>query len=206
MGLSTRYDPIFREFAGRVPVAYLRALAKRESNMDPGDTHDPAWGLMQVVEKVRTSHNARRGTAYGRRDLLDPAVNVKIASDLLNRIVAAYGKHPSPNLKEDWTNPEFVKLVTAGWNSGYSEAAGVGYVARWLEERGLPVTHDTVFDYAGQAGGTRHLQNPVKRGWQKTVSDLYFQQPDRVMVTARGLAVVAVIGLLSWGAYELVRS
>ena len=127
----------------------MRALSKRESNQDPGDTRGPAWGLMQVVEVVRNSWNKRKpGEALSRPDLLDPVTNVRVASDLLNRIVIAYGKHPDKNMQEDWSNPAFVQLVTAGWNSGYSESGGVGRVARYLEANQIPVTHDNVFRYA----------------------------------------------------------
>jgi soluble lytic murein transglycosylase-like protein len=170
---------LFEKHAGRLPVPFLRALAKRESNMDPNDTQGPAWGLMQVVEVVRNSWNQRKpGQAVSRPQLLDPNTNVKIATDLLNRIAGQYTKHPDPNMKPDWSNPEFVKLLVAGWNSGYSEAGGVGRVARYLRERGIPVTHDNVFRYASAAGATKHLQNPGRQRWQRSVADLYFRQPD----------------------------
>lgn len=186
-----------------MPVAFLRALGKRESNLNPAEAKDPAWGLLQVIPSVRTSHNKRRGTSYSQGDLLDPEINVRIVTDLLNRIVTAYGKHPSANMQEDWTNPEFVNLITAGWNSGYSEAAGVGHVASWLEAHGIPVTHDAVFEYAGPAAGTRHLQNDKKRSWQKTVTELYFAQPDAGKA-AGGLLALAVVGFFAWAAYRLL--
>lgn len=138
----------------------------------------PAFGLMQVVPVVRDSFNRRFGTSYSHPDLLEPTINVRMATELLNQIVTQYEKHPAKNMKPDWTNPEFVKLVVAGWNSGYSEAGGVGKVARYLERHGLPVTHDNVFDYAGRAGATKHLQNSTKYRWQRSVADLFFQQPD----------------------------
>ncbi len=170
---------MFAKHAGKVPVPFLRALSKRESNMNPNDTRGPAWGLMQVVEVVRNSWNKRRPSeAISRGQLLDPDINVKIAASLLNRIAIAYAKHPDSNMQPNWTNPEFVKLVLAGWNSGYSEAGGVGRVAKYLEARGIPVTHDNVFRYAGAARATRHLQNSAKQRWQRGVADLYFQQPD----------------------------
>lgn len=173
----------------------MRALTKRESDMNPLDATDPAWGLMQVVPQVRESYNQRKGTRYTQGDLLDPETNVKIAADLLNRIVVAYQKHPDRNMKEDWGNPEFVKLVTAGWNSGYSEAGGVGKVASYLERQGKPVTHDAVFQTAAAAGATVHLQNPVKYSWQRSVSDLYFAQPDRGR--GGGTSNVFVMGALA---------
>jgi len=160
-------------------VPFLRALSKRESNMNPNDVQGPAWGLMQVVEVVRDSWNKRKPSqALARQDLLNPDINVKVATDLLNRIAIAYAKHPDPNMKPDWSNPEFVKLLVAGWNSGYSEGGGVGKVASFLEKRGIPVTHDNVFKYAAQAGATKHLQTSGRLNWQRSVADLYFHQPD----------------------------
>ena len=183
----------------------MRALSKRESNQDPSDTHGPAWGLMQVVEVVRNSWNKRKpAQAISRADLLDPVTNVRVASDLLNRIVIAYGKHPDKNMKEDWANPEFVRLVTAGWNSGYSEGGGVGKVARYLEANQIPVTHDNVFRYAAQAGATKHLQNDRKRVWQKSVVQLYSEQPDAVK--AGGVLLMAAFaGFIVWGVYKLTK-
>lgn len=200
--LSRKFDPVFRKYRGRLPVAFMRALAERESGMDPSDAVAPAYGLMQVVPSVRESWNERKGESWTQDDLLDPDLNVRIAADLLNRIVVAYGKHPDPNMQEDWSNPEFVNLLVAGWNSGYSEAAGVGRVARYLESRGIPVTHDAVFRYAAAAGGTRHLQNDRKRLWQKSVTRLYFLQPDRPAGRASILGVALVAALFGWVLYR----
>jgi hypothetical protein len=204
--LSTQFDPLFRKYGARVPVAYLRALSKRESNQNPQSGGGSYWGLLQVGYKnVLPSYNQRRGTSYSPNDLFDPDINVKIATDLLNRIVVAFGKHPSSNLKEDWTNPEFVKLLTAGWNSGYSEAAGVGRVASWLEAKGIPVTHENVFTYAAQAGGTKYLQREQydkKRRWQKSVADLYFAQPDASKGYG-GLFALAFVGFIVFAAIKL---
>lgn len=177
--LALKFDPLFAKHKGSLPVPFLRALSKRESNMNPADTQGPAWGLMQVVEVVRNSWNKRKPSqALARVDLLNPDINVKVASDLLNRITLAYSKHSDPNMKPNWSNPEFVKLVVAGWNSGYSEGGGVGKVASYLERRGIPVTHDNVFKYAAAAGGTRFLQESGRQNWQRSVADLYFHQPD----------------------------
>jgi hypothetical protein len=202
MALPRTYDPIFAQYAGRLPVNYMRALSKRESNLNPSESKDPAWGLMQVVPSVRESHNKRRGTSYTKLDLLNPHINTKIASDLLNRIVIAYQKHPDRNMREDWYNPEFVKLVTAGWNSGYSEAAGVGHVASYLESRGIPVTHDNVFRYASAAGGTKHLSNTRKRDWQRTVVDLFYAEggPGYADIVFKLLLTVGI----GWAVYHYV--
>ncbi len=201
MALTRRYDSIFRRHAGRVPVNYLRALAKRESNLNPGDQKDPAWGLMQVVPHVLDSYNKRHGTRFSRQDLLNPDINVRIAADLLNRIATSYQKYAAqaPNLRENWSNPAFAELVTAGWNSGYSDKAGVGRVARYLIERGIPVTHDAVFAHSLAAGATRHLRNETKRGWQKSVARLFYEEGGPGI--SRALVALVVMG----GGYIVYR-
>jgi soluble lytic murein transglycosylase-like protein len=176
VALSRQFDSLFSRYRGRLPVNYLRALSYSESRMNPSDTGGSYWGLMQVGYKsVLPSYNRRRGTSYSPRDLLNADVNVKIGTDLLNRIIVAYGKHPSPNMRPSGGR-EFWKLLTAGWNSGYSESGGVGKVAAYLEQRGIPVTHDNVFRYAAAAGATVHLQNDAKRAWQAAVVDRFYDE------------------------------
>jgi soluble lytic murein transglycosylase-like protein len=177
MALSRQFDPLFSKHAGDVPVNFLRALAKRESNFNPKETGGSYWGILQVgFRNVLPSYNKRRGTNFSANDLLNPDINIMIAADLLNRIPIAYAKHPDPNMKPDWSNPEFVKLVLAGWNSGYSEGGGVGKVARYLESRGIPVTHDAVFANAAAAGATKHLSSTAKQRWQRGVASLFYQE------------------------------
>lgn len=202
--LPRTYDHIFRRHAGRLPVNYLRALSKRESNMNPRETEDPAWGLMQVVPVVRLEYNKNHGTNYSKQDLLNPDVNVKMASSLINRIVKLYGKthSRSPNMREDWHNPEFVKLVTAGWNSGYSNVGGVGKVAYYLEKHGIPVTHDNVFKYSQAAGATRHLTGNTSLRWQRSVADLFYAEGGPESMFG---GVLFKLGLAVGGAYLVYR-
>ena len=203
--LPRSYDPLFLRYAGNLPVTYLRALTQRESGFNAGDTKGPAWGLMQIVETVRNSYNRRRGASYGRGDLLNPSVNVMMATDLLNRIQTAYSKHKDPNMKPDWSNPEYVKLLTAGWNAGYSEAAGVGKVASWLEARNIPVTHDNVYKYAAQAGGIRFLrisEQPHRREWHRSVANLFYAEggDERNKALVYALLAAGVVGV--YGIYR----
>ncbi|MCA9675601.1 MAG: transglycosylase SLT domain-containing protein [Myxococcales bacterium] len=176
------YDALFAEYGNGIPVAYLRALAWRESGMNPRENRGPAWGLLQVVEVVRKDYNARHGTRYERRDLLDPAVNVAIASDVLARIVDGYARfHPeATNLQADWTNPLFVELLTFGWNAGFSERGGVGRVASYLTQRGFDdFTIDDVTAAAKQAGVSPHLANPRKVAFSKGVTTQYLRERAR---------------------------
>ncbi len=184
MSLPKTYDPIFSKYAGGMPIAFLRALSEKESGMNPSSADGAAWGLLQVIPVVLQGYNDRYRTGYSRNDLLNADVNTKIAADLLLRIAKAYSKHPSQNMQPNFGNPEFVKLLLAGWNSGYSEGGGVGKVASYLEARGIPVTHDNVFAYADQAGATEYLQNSAKQNWQRGVANLYYAQPDAFVYTS----------------------
>lgn len=213
--LPTTYDSIFSQYAGLLPVPFLRALASRESSLNPSLHDGPAVGLLQVVPVLQNEWNQRTGDNVSQTDLLDPGTNVEIAADLLNRIIGYYKKTNDPNMQMDWTNPEFVKLLVAGWNSGYSDVVpggGVQSVADWLVNQGLPVTHDNVFQYAAQVPATKYLQDTTRYNWQRSVADLFYAQPDAQdaatqsnqtgadsssMVTA-GLFALAGLGLAWW--------
>lgn len=205
MSLPTTYDPLFAKYAGRLPVSYLRALAKRESNLNPNAANpggaDAAKGILQVVGVLRNDYNKRNGTNYTPEDMFNPEINVKIAAWLLNSIVVAYGKHPDKNMKEDWSNPEFVKLLTAGWNAGFSEGGGVGKVARYLEAQGRPVTLEAVSAAAPVAGGSKWLAMPERIKWHNSVAKLYFEQPDWGKRAAGAGLIVILLGAVGMFLY-----
>ncbi len=176
---SRRFDRIFDMYRESIPIEFLRALAKRESNLNPEERKGPAWGLMQIVEVVRKDYNQAHGTRYTRRDLLDAAVNVAIACWLLRFIIAQYAKYQDgvANLRADWNNPRFVELLVFGWNAGFSASGGVLKVVRYLKERGVTdITIDVVFEHAREAGAVRHLSNATKLRWCKSVVRLYEQE------------------------------
>ncbi|MCB9563140.1 MAG: transglycosylase SLT domain-containing protein [Kofleriaceae bacterium] len=178
------FDPLFALHGHGLPVPYLRTLAMFESDMKPRqlERRSSAAGLLQVVDVVRVGFNSRHGTAYERRDLLDPAINIQVASDLLARIAAGYERyHPDvPNLRTDWTNPRFVELLTFGWNAGFSERAGVGSVVAALTARGQhDVTIDDVFRAARSAGASDNLSNPRKLQWTKRVAAQHLREMAR---------------------------
>ena len=102
--VSRKYDELFSRYGRGLPLAYLRSLGKRESNLNPLDQEGPAWGLLQVIEVVRRDFNKRNDTDYSRRDLLVSRINISIATDLLRRIITSYHRnHPSvPNMQINW--------------------------------------------------------------------------------------------------------
>lgn len=179
-GLAPRtFDQIFAAYGHGIPVPYLRALALRESDMNARSSDGPAWGLLQVIEVVRQDYNKKTGASFARQDLLNPLVNVTIASSALATIIESYARnHPHVhNLQADWQNPKFVELLTFGWNAGWSERGGVGRVATFLEQRGvLDQTIDIVHDAAKAAGASPHLSSDTKLAWCKSVVAQYLRE------------------------------
>lgn len=174
-----RFDAVFERYRGSIPLAYLRALVDRESNGRPDVRTGSAVGLMQIVPVVLADYNKRHGTAYQSAQLVDPATNVAIGCELLRIIANSYRKnHPHvANLQTDWNNPRFVELLTFGWNAGFSEAGGVGRVARYLEKLGtVDITLDQITAHARVAGASKHLSNAAKVAWCKSVVALYMRE------------------------------
>ncbi len=174
-----RFDPVFEQYRGSLPIEYVRALVERESDGQPSVRAGSAIGLMQIVPVVLGDYNKRHGTTYGGEHLTHPATNVAIGCELLRLIIDSYRKnHPRiTTLQADWNNPRFVELLTFGWNAGFSEAGGVGRVARYLEGLGaVDITIDQVADHARLAGASKHLSNPAKLAWCKGVAALYLRE------------------------------
>jgi Transglycosylase SLT domain len=171
------YDDVFAGRGRGIPAPYLRALALHESDMRPRLSDGPAWGLMQVIEVVREDFNRRERKNFTRSDLLDPAVNVTIAASSLALIAKSYAaNHSSANMQTNWRNPQFVALLTFGWNAGWSERGGVGRVVSFLEQRGMDVNVNSVFDASKASGASPHLANPMKLAFAKQVTRQYFAE------------------------------
>ena len=171
-----RFDPLYSRYRGSIPIEYVRALVERESNGQPSVRTGSAIGLLQIVPVVLADYNKRHGTAYVSEHLTDPATNLAIGCELLQIIVTSYAKnHPQiRTMQPNWDNPEYVGLVTLGWNAGYSEAGGLGRVARYLEGLGaVDITVEQASAHAKLAGATKHLANPAKVAWCKSVVALY---------------------------------
>ena len=179
--LTRAFDPIFRAEGRGLPVAYLRALAHAESRL----TASARLGLISVVPVALDDYNRRHpGARVEPGALRDPVVNVRVAADILRTIIASYRQHHPDvrNLVEDWRNPRFVELLTTGWNAGYSERGGVGRVVRYLQARPVAapgadeLTVDAVFAAAAKAGATRHLSNPARLAFAKSVARTYLRE------------------------------
>jgi soluble lytic murein transglycosylase-like protein len=189
-----RFDAVFQRYRGTIPIEYVRALVERESDGQPNVRAGSAIGLMQIVPVVLDDYNKRHGTAYRSDHLTNPATNVAIGCELLRIIIESYRKnHPRiRTLQADWNSPQFVELLTFGWNAGFSEAGGVGRVARYLEGLGaVDITIDQVAAHAKLAGASKHLSNMAKVAWCKSVVALYLRE--RAAVRAVGTELAGVL-------------
>jgi len=177
--MTRAYDRIYREEGRDLPLPFLRALAFRESRNNPKQASGPAWGLLQVgiderAGNVLKSYNERHNTNYSRRDMLDPRINVRVAAELLARIVRMY---IADGLEPNWENGNWVGIVTAGWNTGYSRKAGVGRVIRYLKKKGIPITLSAVYANAAKAAPdtkagkafVKRLKQPKRQKWHRSV-------------------------------------
>jgi len=183
--LSRRFDATFARYGLGLPVPYLRALAAGESGLNPADPK----GLINVVRVAREDFNRRHHTGFTAADLTDRKISVVIAADTLRTIIANYARHHPAvrNLREDWSNRAFVELLTFGWNAGFSEASGVGRVARYLEARGqTEIRLDDVVRAAHDAGTSHWLwAHPKKVAWTRGVVGRYFQELGRDLAAQR---------------------
>ncbi len=177
--MTRQFDRIFREEGKGLPLPFLRALAYSESRNNPNQASGPAWGLLQVginenAGNVLKSYNKRHGTDYTRRDVLDPRVNVRIAGELLRTIVRMF---KAEGLEPNWDNGNFIGLVTAAWNAGYSRKVGVVHTIRFLKKNGIPVTLAAVYQNTPKAAPKtkagrafiKRMAQPKRQKWHRSV-------------------------------------
>lgn len=176
------FDRIFLEEGRGLPLSFLRALAYRESRNNPKQATGPAWGLLQVgiskgAGNVLKSYNQRFKTTYTKHDMLDPRINVRVASELLARIVKMLIRE---GLEPNWQNGNWIGVLTAAWNAGYSYKAGVLKVVRWLKKEGIPITLSAVYHNVKAAGGGRgfvkRMNQQKRRKWHRAVVASTFKE------------------------------
>lgn len=178
--LSHGFDALFLTLSGFIPVPFLRALSYNESSLNPNAVtkSSNATGLFQVTKTVLNDYNLQHGTKYKLEDTKDPKLNSKIGIELVSRIVKNYQKN-HPALAMDWNDPRYVALVVQGFNAGYSEAGGVGFVVGKLEKNGIPkekITVDTVAQAAKELKASKYLSMPERVSYAKAVARTYFDE------------------------------
>jgi soluble lytic murein transglycosylase-like protein len=207
--ISAVWDPMIEKYAGRVPVAFIRALIHGESGGD-SQLENPAShaaGLLQITEIVRRDWNdAHTDAPVSRDQLFDPEINVRIGAALLNRIVQVYAKHPT--LQPDWGTRRYPELVALGWNAGYSDRGGVGLVVSHLEAAGAQTADVTVDSVARVAAGlpeaSRFVSRPDRVAYARAVADLYLGSRKAPVVASRG-GVGGPIVVAALGAFGLAH-
>jgi len=183
------FDQVFVDECGRydIPVEYLRALAKKESDFNAGQSKGGAWGLLQVVNNVRTDYNKKFGTNYSSDERLDPSINARMACELLGRITQFLPRQDPgafANGEFSWSSRRDVKLLTLAWNAGWS-TKGVSGMIRHLLRDGYSrsqITTDAILDQAHKYSNiTPFLRNwktekPKVKGWLNAIANYYFHE------------------------------
>ena len=192
------FDVLFQSMGGFLPVPFLRALAYNESSLKPNAVtkSSNATGLFQVTQTVLDDYNLQHGTKYNLENVKDPTLNSKIGIELLTRIVRNYVTNHPKSLAMNWQDPRFVSLVVQGFNAGYSEAAGVGFVVGNLERSGIPpeqITVDTVAEAAKKLKASRFLYQPERVRYAKAVTGTYFSEMNRDIARKKNLPQVVPV-------------
>jgi soluble lytic murein transglycosylase-like protein len=207
--ISAVWDPVIEKYAGRVPVAFVRALVHGESggNSQKENPASHAAGLLQITEIVRQDWNSAHADApVSREQLFDPEINVRLGAALLNRIVQVYGRHPT--MRPDWKSRRYAELVALGWNAGYSDRGGVGLAVTELEAAGAKpddVTVDTVARVAAEVpAASRFVSNSDRIAYAKAVADLYLGSRRAPVVAGRG-SVAGPVVVAALGAFGLAH-
>jgi soluble lytic murein transglycosylase-like protein len=209
--ISAVWDPLIEKYAGRVPVAFIRALIHGESggNSQLENPTSHAAGLLQITEIVRRDWNGAHPDApVSREQLFDPELNVRIGAALLNRIVQVYAHHPT--LQPAWSSRRYAELVALGWNAGYSGRGGVGLAVSHLEAAGAEPADVTVDSVARVAVGipqaSRFVSRPDRIAYARAIADLYLGSRNAPVVASRGgvggpivVAALGALGLAHFG-------
>lgn len=184
MGLLSKnvlqWEPLVRQFAGKIPVKFGLTIIAHESAGDPDAVSNTgARGLMQITGVALKAVNRALGTSYVRADLFDPKVNVMVGMGLLNSIVQTWDyKHPK-TLSARWTSAQWLALLVLAWNAGSFEHNGVGYVVTSMERGNIPrskITVDTVAQAsANLPNASKWMRVPQRVAWAKKVARDYLR-------------------------------
>lgn len=185
--LSREFDSIFAEECPGIPIEYLRALAKKESDLNPEQSKGGAWGLLQVTNSVRTDYNKLYGTNYSSDERLDPRINARMACELIGRISRFLPRQDPAAFDHgefDWVSRRDVKIVTLAWNAGWS-TNGVSGMIRNLLNAGYSrskINAELILDQAHKYPEiTHHLREwktrkPRIKSWLNAVANYYFHE------------------------------
>jgi soluble lytic murein transglycosylase len=128
-----------------VPAELALSIARRESEFNPNArSHVGAAGLMQLMPKTGQDMANRVGLPkFTPNDLYNPAINVRLGSEYLAKLIEDYGYN--------------IPLIAVGYNAGPTRAN------RWIEQYGDPRSNQiNVIDWIEHIP-FRETQNYVMR-------------------------------------------
>lgn len=169
MPLPVNLPPeVFMDPAGRVPPAYMVALAKHESSFNPSIRHpgSNAVGLYQITQKALDGYNERNSTHHTLVDMLDPMINAGIATDHLNFIMSQWAARHGTRIRQDWNDPEWLALLTYGYNAGHN---GISLIVNAMRPD-RSITVDAIARLAPNNRWGNLLRDPTRIAFAKAVA------------------------------------
>lgn len=188
--LHTGYDDMIEKHRGEVPLAFMRALAYNESGLNPSDINPEsnATGLFQITSTALKGYNRAHNTNFTMADIRASAKggierNIEVAGWLLNFIIGDWKKHYA--LQPDWTNERFAALLASGYNAGYSNEAGIGYIVSHMESDNIPkekITVDAVFQLAPiLPRASKNFADRKRLLWAKKVANTFLKSRPQIV-------------------------
>lgn len=181
-----KYIELFKQAEERtgIPAAYYYALARAESGFNPRLVMPGggAIGLMQTVNSVIAGFNKATNSSLTRDDMLNPRLNVRVASWMLGRIRDIWKRH---GITIDWKKPSDVAMFTQGWNSG---PWGMLRLLLWQKKLGVISNVDTIRKFARDVIRVGEPFGYVDAGLSKLSPRSYRWLADRKTTWAKGVA------------------
>ena len=161
LAYPTAYDEQVTDAAQEsgVEKSLLWAVMREESGFNPKvESWANAIGLMQIIMPTARSMARRLDIKINRKDLRDPATNIRLGAEYLAYLKNEFDGHPA--------------LVIAGYN------AGEGAVARWLKAR-----PNSDLDIFVEKIPFRQTRGYTKRVLSTLATYSFLYDPDRPVLT-----------------------
>lgn len=197
MTVAKTFDAVFDKYRGNIPLDYLRSLSFLASGLNPSKSIQGSAGMFMIPISTLDAYNKKIDENNEPAMLADPALNTKIACWVLTNIVNYYKSNNV--MPTDWNNPEYVNLVTHGYNCGYNKTNGTS--AAILKVK--PVSIDNVAAYAKVAKMNSRLYDTKAINFAKSVTNLFLGTPKNAVIpqtttkqkSPSGAGLAALIGL-----------
>ena len=193
MAITQRYDALFlkalHEWKGEIPLPFLRAVAYRESLMNPkaASKTSSARGLMQITAPLLRRFKKATKIKYSPSDMLKAWPNIRVGVWHMVEIVNSFKKNHPDSLSPIWCSLNYVGLLAQAYTAGFNETRGVGYVVGHMEKSGVKQTSITPVIVAqvatrlkerGHIKGRVFMSEPDRLDYVRRVQLAYSKEPE----------------------------